>query len=478
MTTKWQLRRAWKIAIVVVALVFVGFGSAYYHWCWRSETGGHALQNAEQTGLVALVIPDVPDLPHTERIRAVFPGSNSYLLHSPGLSINGRETNSYSHVDTASNTIRSASRSEWEAATGEIIDTLHDRHIRPKLAANPKTAGHHLRWREIAPRSNNVAVFSADGRLHPPVQRFFIGGRNEFADGQRYVEVQSVDGQAVITPAVLIPSPCTDEPKIWWTADERFVVCRYTCNSNPRTPDSIVLVATGLETLPILKSGVEAKSAGFAVFQTDLWWEEWRGAIEFEIRNESSESPILLFNMPVRRLNTQDGFLVYRYDPEERTLSPVQDDAWLSATSSVFNERDLLPKDEGDPQAKRIRENLGNETPKEDLAYLIKDGERKNASKERRGALLKRSPPRGGIVLGPFYSPDGILYATHSYDKEATTFYHEIFNTVTGQPIVDLLELPKTLGEGPLWTPDGRYILYCNQESRLLTIIHTDRALP
>lgn len=272
-------REFWVYLILFASLGFLTIGVAYYHWYWPGEQGSLAIKRAKQAGVVALILPDVPDIGDTERIRAVFPGSDEYLLHCPGLALNGGETNSYSLIDTASWTIRYAPRSEWEAATGEIIDALpYRRDIRDyRFPQTVKTAGRHLRHREVAPNSEFVAIFSSDGRLHPPKRGLLFGGRNAYADGQRYIEVQSFDGLVTITPAVAIPSPCSDEPDIWWTADERFIVCRYRCYSNPRTPDSIVLVPTGLQKPYILKSGAEAKDAGYGVFQTNLWWEEGAG---------------------------------------------------------------------------------------------------------------------------------------------------------------------------------------------------------
>lgn len=457
----------WTIAIVVGAIVLVGLGIGYYRWYWPSEQGWRARKNAKTLKVQALPILDAPIPGDSERIRAKSPGSPILYLDIPDL-----ENHHIYEIDTVGNKASVASNLDWESATGEIIGELpydYDaRDIRP--LTNPQTVGRHLRRQKLGPQSDKVAIFSADGRLHPQGTALIPGGgRAPYADGQRYIEVQSLDWLTQITSPVAIPSPCIEEPGIWWTADERFIVCRYSCSGRR---ESIVLVPTGLEIPSILRSGNEAKVAGYGVFQADLWWEEWLRVHAFQLRKEHEDSAALLFNMPVQRLNTPDGFLVYRYDPSERTLLPVEDDVWLQATGLVFNESMLLPEDERDPKYEAARQNR-DRTP-EDREVLRKEGERSRAAEERRATILKKSPPVGSIVLGPFFSPDGTHYATRSYDdKESKTFFHEVFNAKTGAPNVDLLELPKSLGEGPLWTPDGRYILYHNQWTRMLTIIHS-----
>lgn len=170
-------------------------------------------------------------------------------------------------------------------------------------------------------------------------------------------------------------------------------------------------------------------------------------------------------------MNAPDGFLVYKYDPFERTLSSADADQWLNATGPVHDSNELF----SEPNAilREAHRKGGQERTPEDWA-LLKEEEEKNY---RETMYMKRTSPAGAIVRNRSFTANEERVAVRSFDSEDSDFfYHEIFETNRGRRIGDAIKVPKAVGWGPTWTPDGRYILYRNQEARLLTIIHSDRA--
>lgn len=232
-------------SVPILGLVFAG----YWHWYRPSELGRLAIKNARQRQIVPLPIPfpPFPFQPGSERIRPASPGSSVLLLENEGHIFNVPLTQVYYFaIDTSNNSIRPAAATEWNAATGEIIDNIQLSGDLPRPIFGWKqtdSAGRHVMERLLSPSGDYLAIVSADGRYHKPV-RALLWGREAYTDGQHYLEIRPMkDGKLVGTP-VAIPTEDELEPRIWWTKDERFIIVRF------YKWDNIVVVPTDIARVP------------------------------------------------------------------------------------------------------------------------------------------------------------------------------------------------------------------------------------
>jgi hypothetical protein len=259
----WSMRKKsrefWVYSTLFGSLAFLAVGVAYFYWYWPSEQGHLARRNARKQGITVLPLVGTPFSTGQARIRPAAPLGTILVLEVAGHDFGNPDSYNYFFViDTATNAIRPASKSEWDEAAGVIGDDLQVTQVTGERPFNialekviPKwsrtdATGRHVMECLHSPTEDYIALLSADGRFHPPV-RGLLWGREAYADGQHYLEVRSMKDGAMVGLPVAIPLPTKTYVHSWWTADERFVVFRY----REGQTNYIIIVPTGIELEPI-----------------------------------------------------------------------------------------------------------------------------------------------------------------------------------------------------------------------------------
>ncbi len=475
-------KRGWIGAACVGLAILVTLKlCGWYGWHNLSPRGRAALVAAREKSLTPIQIPFNNGgslTARVERVRPQEPLSQTLLFWS--------DTNRVFEFDTVSKQLAQVSTTIWENASGEVCDYVQTSSASLNKPLNDaigkrftgteefQPTGRHIMKAIWSPSANHVALVSADGRFHSPVRGLMFGGRNSYADGQHYLEVCDSKTGILVMPAMAISSFRRESMEVWWTADERFLICYY---SNNR----LLVVPTGLPASSRLLIGAQAQAARFAVFQPDRFWENEMHPSCFHIRYEDPSNMVPL-------LRSDRVPAVYRYDPYARTLALADGTTWDHATGADYPPEVLFPTPPREPPNREEQiaaDKAAWEHTPADLVYFHQ-WDPKVVNRGLGGSV----GVAGKIAAASRPSPDKLRFATASHDgDDVPFFYHEVFDARNNKRIGDAIRIDKISanwypgGSSPYpylfcWTPDGRYIMYVNILHRYLCIVHTDLAPP
>jgi len=470
-------------------MAFVCLSISILGWfgCERSTPEElQARANAEAKRLAPVKIPFAISFP-SGRVERVRPAS----VGSPKLMFRESPTSRVFELDTGVNTLRELSPQEWEKATGPISDVNqigpvtghppYNEQLKRMTGGEPlpKFTGQFVMDVVSAPSEDKLAIVSADGKFYPPVTGW-IGGHNAYVNGPHFLEIRDAKTGSWLMPAVALPKhDCRREwLNVWWTADERFVVCLW-------SDDRLMVVPTGFASAPFLVDPTtetkvkpllesppkNSSNRDYIVFQPAGWRNEWVHRNTFEVRYESPDCTVLL-------MSTRRGGSVYRYDSVDQSLVLSDAGAWERAAGPRFGPTDIFPPDPPEPTSEeeerrrdRIIERLNAGLPPEDLPEI--DWQVRHCKN------IAKTEGKRQQAYRPAPSKRRVLILSDNTDSDPSYFL-EFFEPRFCQKVGRTVEMPratwKELGR-MFWLPDCRYVLFENYDRHYFTVLHGDRLL-
>jgi hypothetical protein len=429
-----------------------------------------AQANAEAKRLAPVQIPFAMTFPsgHVERARPATVGSSTLLFWESF-------TSRVFELDTTTNMLREVASQKWENATGPISDVNqiglvnghppHNTGLARIMGGEPEPrfAGQFAMNNVSSPTGDKLAIVSANGNFHPPATGLMFTGHNAYVVGPHFLEIRDAKTGSVLMPAVALPKHNARREwlDVWWTADERFVVCLW-------SDDRLMVVPTGFAAAPFLADPA-ISHRDFSIFQPARWWEAWVQRT-VEVRCESPDCSVLLIS------NLLDS--VYRYDSADQSLVLGDAGAWEHAAGHRFGRTDIFPPDPPEPTSEeedrrrdQIIERLNAGLPAEDLPQID----------QQVRACEHMAKPEGKRqqAYRPAPSKRRVLVLSDNTDSDPNYFL-EFFEPRFCEKVGRTVEMPKAIWKElgyMFWLPDCRYVFFENYDRHYFTILHGDRLL-